>query len=212
MINLVKGANVNLSKTAPTTTIYRVGLSWDVKQDSTETHDFDLDTVAMLTDSNGKGLTVENVHFYNNIDGSGTTSATHYATMTYQESLIEAEKLAANTFAVTTKDNQNGEGSGDDETLFINGSKIGENQKVIVAVNIYEADIRKQIFGKVKNAMCKVYDVDGTVIAQYELGEDFAIETGVLVGEFYCHNGEVKFRATGTGFTGNLNKLITQHV
>lgn len=212
MINLVKGGNVNLSKTAPTTSIYRVGLSWDVKQDSTVAHDFDLDTVAMLTDSNGKGLTIENVHFYNNIDGSGATSANHYTSMSYQESLAEAERLSANTFAVTTKDNMNGEGDGDDETLFVNGTKIGDNQKVIVAVNIYQADVRKQVFGMVKNAMCKVYDTNGDIILQYELGEDFAIETGVLVGEFYRHNGEVKFRATGTGFTGDLNQLITQHV
>jgi len=39
------------------------------------------------------------------------------------------------------------------------------------------------------------------------LGEDFSIETAVVVGELYRHNGEWKFNAVGSGFQGGLQAL-----
>ena len=39
------------------------------------------------------------------------------------------------------------------------------------------------------------------------LGEDFSIETAVVVGELYKHNGEWKFNAIGSGFQGGLAAL-----
>lgn len=212
MINLKKGANINLAKEAPTTTIFKVGLGWDIKQDSTMKDEVDIDVMAIITDSNDKGATEDSCRFYNNIDGTGKTSAAHYSGMDINQAMQEAIKLAQSSVAVTTKDNLTGDGDGDDETLFINGSLLKDDQKVKVCVNIYEGDARKQVFGMVKNAFVKVYDDKGAEICKYDLGEDFSIETGVNVGEFYKVNGELKFKALGTGFTGDLNQLIQQFI
>ena len=42
---------------------------------------------------------------------------------------------------------------------------------------------------------------------RYDLGEDFSIETAVVVGELYRYNGEWKFNAIGSGFQGGLAAL-----
>ena len=44
-------------------------------------------------------------------------------------------------------------------------------------------------------------------IKNYELGEDFSIETAIVVCEIYRHNGEWKFNALGSGFEGGLEAL-----
>ena len=46
-----------------------------------------------------------------------------------------------------------------------------------------------------------------TEMIRYDLGEDFSIETAVVVGELYRHNGEWKFNAIGSGFQGGLAAL-----
>ena len=43
------------------------------------------------------------------------------------------------------------------------------------------------------------------------LGEDFSIETAVVVGEMYKNNGEWKFNAIGSGFQGGLFALCKNY-
>ena len=94
-------------------------------------------------------------------------------------------------------DNLTGEGDGDDEQIQIDLSKIPANiSKVAFTVTIYDAETRRQNFGQVSNAFIR-----------YDLGEDFSIETAVVVGELYRHDGEWKFNAIGSGFQGGLAAL-----
>jgi len=41
---------------------------------------------------------------------------------------------------------------------------------------------------------------NGQELIRYDLGEDFSIETAVVVGELYRNNGEWKFNAIGSAF------------
>ena len=43
------------------------------------------------------------------------------------------------------------------------------------------------------------------------LGEDFSIETALIVCEIYRHNGEWKFSAVGSGFQGGLAALCKNY-
>jgi len=210
MINLNKGGNLNLSK-ASTATKFRVGLSWDKNTDSTIKDDIDIDVFGLIVDENGKGLVDDEIRFYNNIDGTGKASSVHYGSMSLLQSFDEAKKLSDASVLVCTKDNQNGEGDGDDETMFFNSTLLPKGKKIIVALNIYEAKSRKQLFGMVKNAKCKVYESDTSTLLNYDLGEDYSLETGVIVGEFYWNGDDVKFKALGTGFEGDLNDLVKQY-
>ena len=106
-------------------------------------------------------------------------------------------------------DNLTGEGDGDDEQIQIDLSKIPANiSKVAFTVTIYDAETRRQNFGQVSNAFIRIVDeTTNQELIRYDLGEDFSIETAVVVGELYRHDGEWKFNAIGSGFQGGLAAL-----
>ncbi|MFR8867792.1 MAG: TerD family protein, partial [Lachnospiraceae bacterium] len=73
---------------------------------------------------------------------------------------------------------------------------------------IYDAETRRQNFGQVSNAFIRIVDeTTNQELIRYDLGEDFSIETAVVVGELYRHDGEWKFNAIGSGFQGGLAAL-----
>ena len=106
-------------------------------------------------------------------------------------------------------DNLTGEGDGDDEQIKVDLSKVPANvEKVDFTVTIHEADTRNQNFGQVSNAYIRIFDEgNNKELIRYDLGEDFSVETAVVVGELYRHNGEWKFNAIGSGFQGGLAAL-----
>ena len=62
------------------------------------------------------------------------------------------------------------------------------------------------------NAFIRIVDdVTQTEILRYDLGEDFSIETALVVGEIYRHGGEWKFNAIGSGFNGGLAALCANY-
>ena len=106
-------------------------------------------------------------------------------------------------------DNLTGEGEGDDEQIEVDLSKVPANiERIAFTVTIYDADVRRQNFGQVQNAYIHIQDmVSGADLIRYDLGEDFSIETAIVVGELYRHNGEWKFNAIGSGFQGGRAAL-----
>nr|WP_041284769.1 TerD family protein [Desulfoscipio gibsoniae] len=187
MISLAKGQKIDLTKTNPGLTKIMVGLGWDTnKYDGG--NEFDLDAVAFLVNSEGKATGDGAFIFYNNKqDPSGSI--------------------------VLSGDNRTGEGEGDDETVKINLAGVpAEVQKIAICINIHEADTRNQNFGQVSNAFARVVNEDnGEEILRYDLGEDYSIETGLVVAEIYRHNGEWKFSAVGSGFQGGLAALAATY-
>ena len=182
-INLTKGQKVDLTKGNPGLKKLMVGLGWDVNAFDSGA-DFDLDAAAFMLGDNGKCPTEKEFIFYGNL--------THPS-----ESLKHMV------------DNLTGEGEGDDEQIFVDLSKIPANvSKVAFTVTIYEAESRGQNFGQVSNSFIRIVDEStGKELIHYDLGEDFSIETAVVVGELYKHNGEWKFNAIGSGFQGGLAAL-----
>ena len=182
-INLTKGQKVDLTKDNPSLTKIIVGLGWDVNVFDSGTA-FDLDACAFMVGSNGKCPTENEFIFYGNLTHS-SESVKHMG------------------------DNRTGEGDGDDEQIEIDLTKIPANiDKIAFTVTIYEADERRQNFGQVSNSYIHIVDmVTGTDLIRYDLGEDFSIETAIVVGELYRHNGQWKFNAIGSGFQGGLAAL-----
>ena len=81
-------------------------------------------------------------------------------------------------------------------------------EKIDFVVTIYDAENRKQNFGQVSNAFIRIVNEENNEeVIRYDLGEDFSIETSIIVGEIYRHNGEWKFNAIGSGFNGGLAAL-----
>jgi len=183
-ISLSKGANVNLSKESPGLNKIVVGLGWDSR--ATDGAAFDLDASAFLVKADGKVRTDNDFCFYNN-------------------------KLVGDGAVQHMGDNTTGVGDGDDETVKVELSKVSADlDKVVFAVTIYEADVRKQNFGQVNHAYIRVVnDETGQEIARYDLSEDASIETAMIFGEIYRVGSDWKFKAVGQGFAGGLGALAT---
>ena len=110
-------------------------------------------------------------------------------------------------------DNLTGEGEGDDEQIKVDLSLVPSNiDKIDFTVTIYDAEARGQNFGQVSNAYIHIVDeTNGKELIKFDLGEDFSIETAVVVGEIYRHNGEWKFNAIGSGYKGGLRALCLDY-
>jgi tellurium resistance protein TerD len=182
-ISLSKGQKVDLTKGNPSLKKIMVGLGWDVNEFDSGV-DYDLDAAAFLLGANGKCPTEKEFIFYSN---------------------LKHESGAVQHMG----DNLTGEGEGDDEQIEIDLSLIPANiERVAFTVTIYDADKRNQNFGQVSNAYIRIVDeATNNELIRYDLGEDFSIETAVVVGELYKHNGEWKFNAIGSGFQGGLKAL-----
>ncbi|MEA1962459.1 MAG: TerD family protein [Bacillota bacterium] len=184
-VSLQKGQKVDLTKTNPGLTTAMVGLGWDTnKYDGGNA--FDLDASVFLLGENGKVTSDGDFIFYNNLQG-GNGSVAHLG------------------------DNLTGEGEGDDEQVKINlGAVPASIHKITFAVTIHDAEARGQNFGQVSNAFIRVFNESNSEeLIRYDLGEDFSIETAVVVGELYRNNSEWKFNAIGSGFQGGLAALGT---
>lgn len=186
-INLQKGQKVDLTKGNPGLKKLMVGLGWDVNQYDGGA-DFDLDAAAFMLGENGKVPSQEEFVFYGNLSHKS-------------ESVIHMG------------DNLTGEGDGDDEQIQVDLSKVPANiSKIAFTVTIYEAEARRQNFGQVSNSFIRIVDeVTNQEILRYDLGEDFSIETAIVVGELYKHGTEWKFNAIGSGFQGGLAALCANY-
>lgn len=182
-ISLQKGQKVDLTKTSPGLTKLIIGLGWDTnKYDGG--FDYDLDAAAFLLGENGKVTSEKDFIFYGNL-AHGSGSVTHLG------------------------DNLTGDGDGDDEQIKVDLSLVPENiHKIDFTVTIHEYEARRQNFGQVSNAFIRIVDQDkNEELIRYDLGEDFSIETAVVIAELYRNGAEWKFNAIGSGFQGGLGAL-----
>lgn len=70
--------------------------------------------------------------------------------------------------------------------------------KIVFVVNIYDANVRRQHFGLIRNAFIRLVDCsNNSEICRYNLSENYDGMTGLIVGEMYRYNGEWKFNAIG---------------
>jgi len=182
-VNLSKGQKVDLTKSNPGLTKVKIGLGWDTnKYDGGSA--FDLDASAFCLNASGKVSSDADFIFYNhksNVNGSIQLSG----------------------------DNQTGEGAGDDESLVIDLAQVpADVQKIAFCITIHDAAARNQNFGQVINSFARVVnEATNEELIRYDLGEDFSIETAVVVAELYRHNGEWKFSAVGSGYRDGLAGL-----
>ena len=112
-----------------------------------------------------------------------------------------------------TGDNRTGEGEGDDEAIIVELNKVpADVEKIAIAVTIHDAEARGQNFGQVSSAFIRCVNQDNnTEVARFDLSEDASVETAMIFGEIYRHNGEWKFKAIGQGFKGGLGPLAKNY-
>ena len=110
-------------------------------------------------------------------------------------------------------DNRTGQGDGDDEVIKVDLSRVSPDiDKIAITVTIHDATARGQNFGQISNAFIRVVnEVTGVEVVRFDLAEDYSVETAMVFGEVYRHNGEWKFRAVGQGYSGGLAAMCHQY-
>lgn len=184
-ISLQKGQKVDLTKGNAGLSKIIIGLGWDTNRYDGGA-DFDLDASVFLLGENGRVSSDADFVFYGN--------------------LKHASGGVEHSGDNLTGDGEEGE---DDEVIKVDLSKIPANiAKVAFTVTIHDADIRSQNFGMVSNAYIHILNESGGAeLLRYDLGEDYSLETAVVVGELYRQGAEWKFNAIGSGFSGGLKAL-----
>jgi tellurium resistance protein TerD len=181
-VNLTKGGNVSLTKSAPGLTAVVVGLGWDAR--TTDGQAFDLDASAIVCNAEGKALSDSHFVFFNNLT-SPDGSVQH------------------------TGDNTTGDAAGDDEAIKVNLAGLPpEAGRIVFPVSIYDGGSAGQTFGQVRNAYIRVVNQgDSAEITRYDLSEDASTETAMVFGELYKSGDEWKFRAVGQGYSSGLSGI-----
>lgn len=194
-VSLQKGQKVSLSKDNAGLSKVIIGLGWDeVPQPrggffAPKPQSVDCDASAIML-QNGKLVDKDDIIYFGNLrHRSGTVQ--HMG------------------------DNLTGAGAGDDEQIIVDLANIpAQYDRVIIVVNIYQAVQRKQHFGMIQNAFCRLVDArNNNEMCRYNLTDNYSGMTALIFGEVYRHNGEWKFNAMGQGTTDpGLGELANRYI
>lgn len=200
-INLQKGQKIDLTKGNPGLSKILVGLGWDevAKPKSGgilgslfgggASAAIDCDASAILLNDQNKLTSKERLVYFGNLQ-SADKSVKH------------------------TGDNLTGAGEGDDEQIQVDLGKVPSDvHKIVFVVNIYDAVKRKQDFGLIANAFIRVVNpVNDQEFCRFNLTENYAGRTSLVVAEVYRHNNEWKFAAIGEGSNdASLSELVRRY-
>ena len=190
-VKLQKGQKVSLSKDNAGLSTIVVGLGWDeVEQKrgffAPKPQPIDCDAFALLL-QNGKLRSNADVVYFGNLK--------------HQSGAVQH-----------MGDNLTGAGDGDDEQIMIYLDQVPEiYDKIVIAVNIYEAPARNQHFGMIQNAFVRLVDMrSNNEMCIYNLTDNYSGMTAIIFGEVYRYNGEWKFNAIGQGTGDTSIKMLAQ--
>jgi stress response protein SCP2 len=192
-ISLEKGQKISLSKDASGNNTglknVIVGLGWDaVKRGIFGSHAIDCDASVMLL-RGGRFVSDKDLIYYGH-KNHDSGAVTHCG------------------------DNLTGDGDGDDEQIIIKLDKVPmEYDKIVVVVNIYQAEQRKQDFGLIKNAFMRIVNEDtNQEFARFNLSENYSGMTAMVFGELYRHGDDWKLNPIGQGTVDNsISQLVKRY-
>nr|WP_246628279.1 TerD family protein [Paenibacillus oenotherae] len=179
---MIKGQKADITKNNASLTSLVIGMGWR------NTGQIELDFSAFIIGGNGKVTRDEDLIFYGNPSGaSGAVS-------------INANKQA---YAGVT----------DNEQLAVQLRNIPpQYERVALTLTVYEGEQRKQSFSSVQDCYLRIMDGStGSEVIRFNLESSFSVETAIVVGELYRHNGEWKFSAIASGFSGGLADLCRNY-
>ena len=114
-------------------------------------------------------------------------------------------------------DNLTGAGSGDDEQIKIDLTKLPAGyDRIVIVVNIFMSKVSGIHFGKIRNCymrICELYNM-GPELCRYTLSENSEYDkmTAMIFGEFTKENGIWVFHALGQGTKdGSIEKLAKHY-
>ena len=184
-IELTKGERFNLSKETPDFSKIAIALGWQVSQTA---QNCDIDASVFMLAADGRIPDEKYFVFYNNLtspDGSVRHSG----------------------------DSATGQIDGDDETVYVDLSKINSAiQEVVFVVTIHEGQEKNQSFSQVTNAFIRLYNRETlSELVRYNLNQIFSQETALEFGRLYKKNGEWRFQVVGQGYNAGLQSFVDKY-
>ncbi|MEG4490228.1 TerD family protein [Microcoleus sp. D3_18_C4] len=184
-IELTKGERFNLSKETPNFSKIAIALGWQVSQTA---QNCDIDASVFMLAADGRIPDEKYFVFYNNLtspDGGVRHSG----------------------------DSRNGQIEGDDETVYLDLSKINSAiQEIVFVVTIHEGQEKNQSFSQVTNAFIRLYNSENiSELVRYNLTQIFSQETALEFGRLYKKNGEWRFQAVGQGYNSGLQSFVDKY-
>jgi uncharacterized protein YjbI with pentapeptide repeats/stress response protein SCP2 len=184
-IELTKGERFNLSKETPDFSKIAIALGWQVSQTA---QNCDIDASVFMLAADGRIPDEKYFVFYNNLtspDGAVRHSG----------------------------DSATGQIDGDDETVYVDLSKINSAiQEIVFVVTIHEGQENNQSFSQVTNAFIRLYNRETlSELVRYNLNQIFSQETALEFGRLYKKNGEWRFQAVGQGYNAGLQSFVDKY-
>ncbi|MBC2726702.1 VWA domain-containing protein [Desulfosporosinus sp.] len=178
MNQVTKGQKADVTKNRPDIKNLAVKLSWHVKGGGNPAH-YEIDSAAFLLTMNGNTRDDRDFVFYNN--PAGGNGAVHHSVAH----------------------------DGDGEKIVIDLARLPQDIcRIAFTITIHAAEARGQNFGQIDQIRVAVCNKDTQeVLLEYKVSEQFMVETALVPGELYLHNGAWKFNAIGSGFKGGLEAL-----
>ncbi|MEG6521993.1 TerD family protein [Desulfotomaculum sp. 1211_IL3151] len=102
---------------------------------------------------------------------------------------------------------------GINERIIIDFSKIHpEQQKIIVALAVYQGKERRQGFAQMSRVFIKAKDAAvGKELFCFEMNDQTMLETTLIAAEIYRYKGKWKFAAVGSGYREDLAYLCRKY-
>lgn len=165
-----------------------VGVGWDIP--GADADGVDVDCSVFLLDKNDKTREDSDFIFYNNLTGCDGA----------------VEHMG---------DNRTGAGDGDDERVLIDLNSIPfDVQKIVFVISIYNADLRDQHIGLVRNLFIRLVNADTEIeILRYPI-IDVPVNkasAALIAGELVREGPAWMFAAKGDLYEGTLGILATQY-
>ncbi|MEG3928962.1 MULTISPECIES: pentapeptide repeat-containing protein [unclassified Microcoleus] len=184
-IELTKGDRFNLSKETPDFSKIAIALGWQVSQTA---QNCDIDASVFMLGADGRIPDEKYFVFYNNLtspDGAVRHSG----------------------------DSATGQIDGDDETVYVDLSKINSAiQEIVFIVTLHEGQEKNQSFSQVTNAFIRLYNSENlSELVRYNLNQIFSQETALEFGRLYKKNGEWRFQAVGQGYNAGLQSFVDKY-
>lgn len=172
-LDLTKSAVLDLTKVKPGLKKCVVAAGWDAA--AAGSAKIDLDLSAFLCNANGKIESSSDIIYFGHKVENGIRLG---------------------------EDNTTGEGAGDDETIEVDLDCIDPRyQSIVFIVNIFDAMVKKQTFGMVKESYVRLLDAgdDNKELCRFRLKDDYSSSTGVIFAKLKRNGSGWEFEAVGEG-------------
>lgn len=176
---IIRGQKADLTKTNPGLDRIVVGMGWQASPG------VDIDFSAFLLGPGSKATADEDLIFYGNPAGAAGA--------------MQLQTGSRSAYAGVT----------DSEQVSISLSRVpAAYERIAFSLTLYDGEKRRQKFADVGGVYLRIVDErGGSELIRFTLDKTSGVETAIVVGELYRHNGEWKFSAVGSGYTGGLAAL-----